>query len=401
MEQNLPFIKKTYIPLVWLVTALSSIVIFEPAPYDILIFILFFIGFFSSKLIYKQDLRIGYLFIFIFIMSNLLSMFGIYYINRGLRYFTITLYLIMAWFFFVGLFNKYGERIYKVIFSGYTFSALFSTTIGILAFFHMIPSSELFLKFGRTTGLFKDPNVFGPFLIPISLYAILKSTKSKRLIKLFWIITFVMTTLGVILSFSRAAWGNYVVSIFIFLFLWGIKLNSKKILIRKHFFTLIILLIFILSIVFITIMNIDIVYNFIIQRFAFQHYDNERFSTQVIALDSVINNPFGIGPGQSELVYNYATHSLYVRVLTENGFLGFFGFVGFVFISLYRLIKLYYVTDNAIFALVFSSLIGLMLNSFTIDSIHWRHFWLLLAFPWTSYYCFKLHKNQKELGIFS
>ncbi len=29
-----------------------------------------------------------------------------------------------------------------------------------------------------------------------------------------------------------------------------------------------------------------------------------------------------------------------------------------------------------------SSLFGVLLNSFVIDTLHWRHFWLLLALPW-------------------
>jgi hypothetical protein len=38
--------------------------------------------------------------------------------------------------------------------------------------------------------------------------------------------------------------------------------------------------------------------------------------------------------------------------------------------------------QRSIFALVAAALCGTMLNSFTIDTIHWRHFWLLLALGW-------------------
>lgn len=368
----------------WVALALSSVVVFEPAPYDLFILALFFIGIIMSKLKFQADLIIGFVLLFLFILSNLFSMFEMINISRGAMYFAITVYLIISWFFFVGIIRFYGVGIFKAIFSGYTFAALSSAVIGILAFFQMIPYADQFIKFGRATGLFKDPNVFGPFLVPISLYAFLQITKSFKMIRFFWILTFILTTSGVLLSFSRAAWGNYTIALFTFLFLWGIRISKGKIMIQKKLIGMGLLLLLLLGILSIIVLNTESVLSFLNQRFALQHYDTDRFSTQETAFANSLKHPFGVGPGQSELIYNYATHSLYVRILTENGFLGFLSFIGFVLVTFYRAIKLYYSTNNPIYALIFSSLLGLMLNSITIDSLHWRHFWLLLAIPWTT-----------------
>jgi predicted membrane channel-forming protein YqfA (hemolysin III family) len=38
--------------------------------------------------------------------------------------------------------------------------------------------------------------------------------------------------------------------------------------------------------------------------------------------------------------------------------------------------------QRSLFALVAAALCGALLNSFTIDTLHWRHLWLLLALGW-------------------
>ncbi len=35
-----------------------------------------------------------------------------------------------------------------------------------------------------------------------------------------------------------------------------------------------------------------------------------------------------------------------------------------------------------LYFVIFASLIGLAFNSFFVDTLHWRHFWLLLALAW-------------------
>ena len=44
---------------------------------------------------------------------------------------------------------------------------------GIVGYFDLVPGAhELMTRWSRATGLFKDPNVFGPFLVPALVYAL-------------------------------------------------------------------------------------------------------------------------------------------------------------------------------------------------------------------------------------
>lgn len=42
--------------------------------------------------------------------------------------------------------------------------------VGSVGYFDLLPGArEMMTRYGRATGLFKDPNVFGPFLVPAML----------------------------------------------------------------------------------------------------------------------------------------------------------------------------------------------------------------------------------------
>jgi O-antigen ligase len=99
-----------------------------------------------------------------------------------------------------------------------------------------------------------------------------------------------------------------------------------------------------------------------------------------------LNNPLGVGPAQSFARLDYATHNVYLRVFSENGVLGALSFTAFLLLTLARSfvlsLRARQSTQRALFALVTAALCGTLLNSFTIDTLHWRHFWLLLALGW-------------------
>jgi O-antigen ligase len=117
-----------------------------------------------------------------------------------------------------------------------------------------------------------------------------------------------------------------------------------------------------------------------------QDYDADRFATHDAALELGLNNPLGVGPGQSFLLLDYATHSLYLRVFSENGVIGFLSLAAFVSLTLVRSLLLSQRSQDrfqrAMFTLIAATILGTVLNSFAIDTLHWRHFWFLLALGW-------------------
>ena len=77
---------------------------------------------------------------------------------------------------------------------------------GIVGYFDLLPGArELMTRYGRATGLFKDPNVFGPFLVPALLYALSRLFAGS--IRRMPLMLAALPSLGlaILLSFSRGA----------------------------------------------------------------------------------------------------------------------------------------------------------------------------------------------------
>ena len=116
-------------------------------------------------------------------------------------------------------------------------------------------------------------------------------------------------------------------------------------------------------------------------RWQIQDYDRLRFSIQSAGFIAGLTNPFGVGPGGWP-----NTHSLYVRTLAEQGIIGLLSLGLLISALLFPLIRTAWVggsktgviTDGVLLAM----LVGQLINSLVIDSIHWRHLWLLLGLVW-------------------
>ncbi len=364
----------------FLTMAVSSFVSFEPAVYDLLFISFVIVGFFFSLYKFSKDTVFPLLIVCVFLLSNLLSLFILMEIRSSLSFIGITFYLAFTWIGLVGIGLHLKQSAIQFIVKGYLLSACISATIGILAYLQILPNSDLFLLFGRAKVMFKDPNVFGPFLVMPALFALSMtekvniSTKKKSI----YFLSFLILISGILLSFSRAAWGNFAISFILYLFF------VKKELIRKRIKTLLLLGLVGIPAILIFIQT-PAVEDLFMSRLSYQKYDDDRFDTQKEALVSAISNPFGIGPGQSEYVFQYATHSLYARTITENGVIGFLSFVLFIVVSILKSYQSYLKSKgerSTFFIVIFASLVGIAFNSFFVDTLHWRHLWVLLALAW-------------------
>lgn len=393
--------ERVYLKWMWFTLALSGIVFVEPAPVDIFSMVMFGGGVFLGYVKFHRNVSFVSCLLWLFLLANLVSLYFAKDTIRGVQYVFVTGYLILFFFFLIGVLNHFRTRGLSMLFSGYVAAAILSAIIGILTYFEIIPFSEKLMTAGRIKALFKDPNVFGPFLVPVALYSFARISSTVRAVKLGWATVFSITSMSVFLSFSRAAWINYILSILLFILLRTVNGTAKEKLKTCLMFLLSLL---ILTSLFFILFKYTEVGDMFTQRFGLQEYDQDRFSTQKIALESAMTYPLGIGPGQSEIVFQYSTHSLYARILSENGITGFLSFITFVCVTCWRSLKLalrstpkqqYYMVCTA-------ALIGVVINSLVVDTLHWRHFWFLLAVPWvyehTEQWGESSFANGKKLG---
>ena len=370
---------------VWVVIALGVVVMFEPSPSDIGIALVFAGGFFGRKLRWDQRLTLPYTLLGLFVVANLASLCYATDLAQGAFYFAVTLFMLVSWIFIVGVLTNYHEQGAQVLMSAFTFGGVLSAFLATLCYFNLLPFGEWLLFYDREKGFFKDPNVFGPYLVIAAIYALHRVLLGGNFWrKSVWLASCLMCSIGVLLCYSRAAWINYALTLFMFFGLTSISRRSKRSLWRNLIYFGVFTAIVGAAIAYaMTIPQISEVLSY---RTEIQTYDADRFTNFGAALQLGIDNPLGVGPVQSFLLLNYATHNVYLRVFSENGVLGFLSFTAFLLLTLTRSVLLSQKALNraqrSLFALIAAALCGTLLNSFTIDTLHWRHFWLLLALGW-------------------
>jgi O-antigen ligase len=376
-------IPRPYRDFVWLLVLSGSVVFMEPAPYDLAFIALFFAGLVSSHLEFPRHTVLPTFLLLIFVEANLASMF---FATRdpqiASKYFLITFYLVLSWVFFCGLLNKYNEHASALLLSGYLASALFAATIGILAYLGVIPDFGLIIRLsGRLTGFFKDPNVFGPYLVAPALLSLNRLERENRAGPTAgWTGAFVLLCAGVFLSFSRAAWGNLVVALAAYAVL------PSGVALKRRLRALVLVSMIVLPVA-LGLLTIPKVTALTVGRFGLQGYDISRFDTHKKAFLLAWSKPLGLGPAQSDIEFGMSPHSLYVRVLSEYGLLGAISLLWLLIGTAWRALSAVFCRHRrpaSYSSVIAASLLGILVNSAVIDTLHWRHLWLLLAFPWVS-----------------
>jgi O-antigen ligase len=366
---------------IWLVVFSSAFVRTEPAIYDLLILLVGGALFLFSFVRPSGQFLTPYLLLFVFMICNFIPMIGLSDDHFGVALIQaiLTVYLILTWVFFSGLIREYQEKAFLTIMNAYTACGTLSAFLGVTAYFHVIPSANLFIWEGsRAVGFFKDPNVFGPFLVPVcvySLYRIINAASNKRW---YWVFTLSFCSLGVLFSFCRAAWISLVIGFVIFLLLPG------SIQLRQKFSIIFITLAVAISAILVVQQN-EQASRLLSGRTSLQGYDDERFATQASAFEIALSNPMGIGGHQTDFLFGLPPHNLYITTMTEYGWFGFVSLVGFMLLSLQNALRSALLDDpprKPLHGIVVASLVGLMVGVLSIDPLHWRHFWLLFALAW-------------------
>jgi hypothetical protein len=366
---------------------ISSIVLVEPAPVDALMLVLLALGTALGVVRLQAVPVLPGILLAGLALANIVSIPNAPETTRAVFYCFVTLYLITSWVVFVGSIDFYKEPLVKMLFRGYSIAGLIAAGLALASYFHIIGFQSMLLLYGRPKGPFKDPNVYGPFLVPLGVMAIMGCLPGAG--KTMRIAVALLASLGIALSYSRACWINYALSLALFVIL-DLVLPSKS---GKRSVSLGPLIGFagVAVLAIVAVLQVPSVKAMLAVRLGqggLQGYDQIRFQTQRMALQAAIDNPLGIGPGQAEGVFNYATHSSYMRVLSENGIFGLFCFVGFLLASTLQAVRNACIAPSyqgrALFLAACACICGHLVNSAVVDTVHWRHLWFLLALPWIS-----------------
>ena len=124
---------------------------------------------------------------------------------------------------------------------------------------------------------------------------------------------------------------------------------------------------------------------FLVERARPQSYDAERFGAQAVGINAAEQYPLGAGPGQFEQIAPISAHSTYVRVLAEQGIAGLATLAALLLFTLGAALRSALLgrdTYGIGSAALLGAWCGILANSFFVDTLHWRHLWLVAALIW-------------------
>ncbi|WP_139992430.1 O-antigen ligase [Kurthia sp. Dielmo] len=351
----------------------SSYVVMEPAPTDLLLILATILAILLKRLYVSKETLLGTLFLVGFIVANFISTWMAYEAIDGISYFVITLYLIITWSGVVGFGEIYRTRLAEQLMTFYTIGALITALVALSVYFGIMPGKPDWFLFERIKMFFKDPNVFGPYFVLPAVYMLGLLEQRHRALYFVLLIIFVG---AVLISFSRAAWLNLAIAVFIFYILPRAKEANWRRGISVY------LTLVVLAGVLVILKNQTLLTQFT-ERASLQKYDNERFASQEAAWRGGVISPLGSGPGQSEVLLAIAPHNVYARIFFENGLLGILTLLLFLITTLIVCVRKFHsVRFGYIYRICFAVIVGHIINGFFIDTLHWRHFWVVLALAW-------------------
>jgi O-antigen ligase len=315
-----------------------------------------------------------------FLVLNLLSATEAIDTGEALAFMSVTFYLAVFSLWLTSYVDS--TRRARLIVVSYLVAAVASAILGGVAFFTHFPGSDALL-FGedRVKGLFKDANVYGPFMVPIALI-VLEEIAQPRLLRMRFItklVIFTMLLAAVLLSFSRGAWLNMAVGLVVLMTILLLRRGGSHRAIRLLIVTLV------SAAVITEVAAASGAIEFLNERAGSQAYDVERFGAQESGLEFAAQYPAGVGPGQFEVLTAYSTHSTFVRALAEQGILGLAAFLALALITLVISARSTIIgrhTYGIGSAALLASWCGILINSPFVDTLHWRHLWVVAALIW-------------------
>src|SRR2546423_6867718 len=233
-SRRLPFAERFWPMFVFVMMALSSFVQHEPAPYDLLLIGGMLLFVLSGQNI-PAKLAWPALSIVLLIFGYFIGALFAQFPRDAFVYIGTSTFLNVSLIFFAALVWRSPERTVPMIAGGLVIASAFAAGLGIAGYFGLMSNAESFAIYGRATGSFKDPNVFGPSLIFPALYLV-QRMMTRRPAELVWSFPLLMTLLvALFLSFSRGAWMNFVASAVIY---WIVAWATGTLKIRRRLFGL-------------------------------------------------------------------------------------------------------------------------------------------------------------------
>jgi hypothetical protein len=389
--------------LVWLAGASVAIVFIEPSPYEVVTLaaiVIFFATGLRLRLVFMPLL----LLLFLVNIGYSISATPLMDKPEVANWIATSWYMAVTVIFLAMVLSEDTAARLDMLRRGLIVGALIAATAGIAGYFNLVPGGhDLLTLYDRARGTYKDPNVFGAFLILPALF-VLQSVVSDSLGKsLRSTIALGVIALAILLAFSRAAWGGLALTSAFMLVLMVLTSQSRRQ--RSRIIVMAVVAVIIAAMLIAVLLSFDSIGDMFKQRASFdQSYDEGRFGRfgrHILGAEMALDLPFGIGPLQFSRYFPEDTHNSYLNAFMSGGWIAGVCYPALVFVTVimgFRHVFVRVPWQRAYLA-IFAAFLGMVGESFIIDTDHWRHFWMMLGAMWGMFAAAQRYKASSDRAI--
>ncbi len=370
--------------MLWLLLACSSIAFIEPSPYEFMFVLTIFV--FAVVGIRFAPMLIPLVFLLLlFNIGGIVGLIPFLDEPRSVRFMAVSVYLMLTSIFFAAIMADDTVNRLATMRSGMLFAAWIAAVAGIVGYFNILGTAEYFTLYTRAAGTFKDPNVFGPYMVLPTIY-LMQRILCREIGALRGFALMSLPLMAIFFSFSRGAWGNLVGGSLLCVAL--LFLTSSTAALRQRIAVMAVAGLVVMVAVLLLLLSFDDIREVFNERASLsQSYDigeTGRFGAQMRSIPMLLELPNGFGPLRFGAIFLQDPHNVYVNAFASYGWLG--GISYFALIAVTCLVgwrQVFRRTPWQRHAIViWSVLFVTIVQGFQIDTDHWRHFYLMLGLIW-------------------
>ena len=370
--------------VLWAFVASGASASIEPSPYEFMfLFAALTLG--ATALRFHRVMVPMILLLALYNAGGMLALVPFVDQIKSVTFVAISSYVALTAVFFAGIVAKDPRSSMRTIRSGYVATGFAAAILGVLGYFDVAGLGEHFTLYDnlRATGPFKDPNVFGPFLVPPIVFVLQDVMLGRSAGHWRRMMLMLIMLLALLLTFSRGAWGALVLSTLLLAVLTFATTTSPRL--RRRIVIVAVAGALLALLALSAALSIPSIGDVFVERASFsQEYDVGelgRFGSQLRSIPMLLERPFGFGPLRFETIFPSAPHNVYVNAFAAYGWLGGVSFFALTIVTVYVGFRTVFRRSLAQLdaIAVWSSLLPQMTQGFQIDTDHWRHLYLLLG----------------------
>jgi hypothetical protein len=379
------FIRRLQLGALWLVAAISGFVLIEPAPYEFMIMLAALIFVATGVRIRAGHVPLLLMLIF-YNVGFATSLVPVIQLDGTAKWTAVSCFLSLTTLFFAVALAEDTERRMHVYMQGYILAAVMTSIIGVLAHFRVLPNSEMFIRALRAASTFKDPNVFGPFLILPGLVVVQRIMFGNVRAVLFNGVILLVIAAGLFFSFSRGAWGHFAASAVMMMFFLYVTTPSNSRRLRIVVFAVAGgAAIAALVLALLSLKGVDALFKeraSLVQNYDAGHLG--RFGRHILGALLALDHPLGVGPLQFSKYFPEDPHNSFLDSFTAGGWLAGFAFLALVLVTLVIGLRHVFVRTpwQPTYIAAYATFVGEVGESYIIDVQHWRHYYLIMGIVW-------------------